>query len=373
MKKIALNYIHLSKNHAGGKDQVGLNLLKGFYELDKTKDMTVICYDYSKEKIMETAPDVQIIEIKSRKADNELERMLNVCLTGTFKIPKIIKENNIDVIYHLNCNNGLFKLGCKSIVIPHDIKAVSNRVLGKVKVPYYKYILYKIMYAMDFRHADKIIAISDFDKSEISRFYPKHKDKIKRIYNPIVVNKIEKDKNNNKKYVCALNLQFHHKNIITLIKAFELLKDKTDYKLVLIGNIPKRVNYLKTYVKEHRLEKYIEFTGFVSEKKLRYIFANSSLYVNPTLFEGFGMTAVEAIISEIPTLISDIPANVEVTKGMCEYYGPPDDERKLAEKIEECLNKNYEKKELEYKSQVMIDEYNYLNISRQYLEFFNEE
>ena len=32
MKRILLNYIYLSRKHAGGKDQVGLNLLKGFYE-----------------------------------------------------------------------------------------------------------------------------------------------------------------------------------------------------------------------------------------------------------------------------------------------------------------------------------------------------
>ena len=41
MQNIALNYIYLSKSHAGGKDQVGLNLLKGFYENNVTKDMIV--------------------------------------------------------------------------------------------------------------------------------------------------------------------------------------------------------------------------------------------------------------------------------------------------------------------------------------------
>ena len=52
MQNIALNYIYLSKSHAGGKDQVGLNLLKGFYENNVTKDMIVFCYNYSAEIIM---------------------------------------------------------------------------------------------------------------------------------------------------------------------------------------------------------------------------------------------------------------------------------------------------------------------------------
>ena len=46
-RKIALNYIYLSKHHSGGKDQVGLNLLKGLQEMGVTKQMAVICYPFS--------------------------------------------------------------------------------------------------------------------------------------------------------------------------------------------------------------------------------------------------------------------------------------------------------------------------------------
>jgi glycosyltransferase involved in cell wall biosynthesis len=257
-------------------------------------------------------------------------------------------------------------------MIPHDIKAVAQRKLGHIKIPYYKYLLYLIMYEMDFKHADKIIAISDFDQSQIIQYYRNYKDKITRIYNPIVVNKRVKDVNNQEKYICALNVQFHHKNIITLIKAFELIKDKTDCSLLLMGTVPKRVEYLQTYVKEHQLENYIKFTGFIEENILNYKFANCVLYVNPTLYEGFGMTAVEAVINKVPTLLSDIPTNIEVTKGMCEYYGPAENEKVLADRILECLNKKYNEEELVRKSQAMIDEYNYLNISRKYLNLFEE-
>ena len=47
-KKILLNYIYLSRQHAGGKDQVAINLLEG---ICKNKDMgacVVLCYDYAK-------------------------------------------------------------------------------------------------------------------------------------------------------------------------------------------------------------------------------------------------------------------------------------------------------------------------------------
>lgn len=49
MGLVALNCIYLSEKHAGGKDQVVLNLLRGFYELGKTKNMVVICYEYTRQ------------------------------------------------------------------------------------------------------------------------------------------------------------------------------------------------------------------------------------------------------------------------------------------------------------------------------------
>ena len=81
MRKIALNYIYLSKNHAGGKDQVGLNLLKGFYELGYTKSMMVFCFDYSRELILSIAPDVKVISIPCKaRGNSELVKMAYLTL-----------------------------------------------------------------------------------------------------------------------------------------------------------------------------------------------------------------------------------------------------------------------------------------------------
>lgn len=110
----------------------------------------------------------------------------------------------------------------------------------------------------------------------------------------------------------------------------------------------------------------------MEEEQIDELLANCSLYVNPTLFEGFGMTAVEALIKGVPTLISDASANVEVTKGLCEYYKPAEDDRELAKRIVECLKKEYDKDELIKKGQILASEYHYLNISRQYLELLKK-
>lgn len=373
MKKIGLNYIYLSENHAGGKDQVGLNLLKGFQENDVAKDMYIICYDYSVEIIKLISKDIQIISIKALSQGSELSRMIEISLTNTFIIPKIIKRYNLDVIFHLGCNNGLRKLKAKTIEIPHDIKAISHRNLPELCIPFYKYWLYKIMYATDFRHADIIIGISDVDKVEIQKYYPDYSDKVVRIYNPIDIPLCKKIIEKREPNIVAINLQFHHKNIITLIKAYEKIKDEINENLVLVGNIPDRVRYLEEYVNVHNLSSRVQFTGFVSDEERNNILKNCRLYVSPTLFEGFGMVSVEAIISGVPTLVSKIPANYEVTHGLCEYYEPPENVDVLAQTLKILLNTEYNNQVLLSKAKQLEECYNYRKISRQYMELFEKE
>lgn len=358
---------------------------------------------YLEDTIRKIAPTVEIITIKSSNESNELERMFNILKVNTFKIPKIIKQYNISEIFHASCNNGLRKFSVPSVVIPHDIKAVSHRVMGNVKVSWYKYMLYKAMYELDFKHADKIIAISNNDKSEMQKYYPAYKNKIVQIYNPIkiaqynkTIIKEYKDKYDNPmnystmemvatlepetghtgiydKNIVAINLQFHHKNIITLIKAYERIKDKIGCNLILVGSVPKRVEYLKEYVIKNNLSDSVIFTGFVNGREKRRILSDCDLYVNPSLFEGFGMTAVEAMILKVPTLLSKVSANYEVTAGLCKYYEPADDVEALAQAMVDYFKQPYTKEQLDSASIAMINRYDYRTIAAEYMDLFDME
>ena len=133
-KKILLNYIYLSRQHAGGKDQVAINLLEG---ICKNKDMgacVVLCYDYAKAYLEQIAPGVTVITVKPPKKESELVRLLDIERVNTWIVPKVIRKYNIGVVFHASCTNGLRKLKVPTVMIPHDIKAVSHRVMGSVKV-----------------------------------------------------------------------------------------------------------------------------------------------------------------------------------------------------------------------------------------------
>ncbi len=392
--KILLNFIYLSKNHAGGKDQFAFNLLSGIYDNGDISKVCVVCYDYLEETIKKIAPTVEIITIQSNKAGNELQRMFNIMKDNTVKLPKIIEKSNVSEIFHASCNNGLKKFKVPSVVIPHDIKAVSHRVMGNVKIAWYKYMLYRLMYYLDFKHADKIIAISNNDESEMRKYFPEYKDKVIQIYNPIKISQFNKTngleqseaemvatlepnvKKIHGKYnknIVAINLQFHHKNIITLIKAYERIKDKIQCNLILVGNIPKRVQYLKEYVINNNLEDVVIFTGFVTAKEKRKILQDCALYINPSLFEGFGMTAVEAMILKVPTLLSKVSANYEVTAGLCRYYEPADDVQALAQAMLDYFKNPDTQEQLNEASDIMEKRYDYRTIASEYMQLFLAE
>lgn len=369
---IALNYIYLGKNYAGGKDQVGINLLKGIVENGYADKLIIICYQYSEQLLREIAPHAQLLVLKSHSR-GELGRIIGLYYDNSITIPKLLKKYPVNVLLHLSINNGLFHSKVNTVLIPHDIKQIAHRQLGKDKIPFYKYFYYRFVYDLDFKHADKIIAISDCDKKEMQQFYPQYFHKVQRIYNPIELPEYQEGgKNLNNQYLLAINLQFHHKNIITLIKAYELIRTKIQHKLILVGTVPKRVSYLKDYVESHNLVGDVIFTGFVEDKIKYALLSHSSLYVNPTKFEGFGMTAIEAMMLKVPVLVSGIPVNYEVTKGLCEYYGPADDELILAEKILYCLNNKPDSNKLDENKKEMEKEYNFLNVSRQYWEMLEE-
>ena len=112
--------------------------------------------------------------------------------------------------------------------------------------------------------------------------------------------------------------------------------------------------------------------GFVDGKKKRELLVNSCLYINPSLFEGFGMTAVEAMILKVPTLLSRVSANYEVTKGLCHYYEPADDVEALATAILAFFKEPENGEALEDKSKEMLKMYDYQKIAAQYMELFRE-
>jgi len=129
------------------------------------------------------------------------------------------------------------------------------------------------------------------------------------------------------------------KNIDRLIEAYALLPValRNQYKLVLVGKISSQHQF-QLEVLAKRLDVYpqIIFTNHVSDKDLLSLFQLASVFVFPSIHEGFGLPALEAMACGIPTIGSNLTSIPEVI-GREDALFDPLDVTAIASKLSEVL------------------------------------
>ena len=141
-------------------------------------------------------------------------------------------------------------------------------------------------------------------------------------------------------YLLYVSMIREYKNLITLLKAFNIIKDRITQKLVVIGR-PMGDYFQKVvvpYIQVNRLDRrIILITEPVSNELLMRYYQYADLLVHPSLLEGFGYTPIEAAMLETPVLTSKETALYETTMGLLNYYEPAKDYKILANRIKEIL------------------------------------
>jgi len=150
-------------------------------------------------------------------------------------------------------------------------------------------------------------------------------DKIRVIYAPIDIDKYYPlDKESNSNYILYVAKFTERKNQLLLLKAFNnIAKKYDDFKLVLVG--PKRgaftgaedsvsEYYIRCmgYIKASHLENKVIFYENLEEEKLVKLYQEATLFVFPSLEEGFGMTLLEAMACGCPCISNNIEPMREV-------------------------------------------------------------
>lgn len=98
------------------------------------------------------------------------------------------------------------------------------------------------------------------------------------------------------------------KNLPTLLKALRICIDRkpaAGYRLVVAGTRGWRDDEIFSTVRDLRLEDYVIFAPRVGQYDLRWLYNACRIYVNPSLYEGFGLPALEALACGAPSLISN--------------------------------------------------------------------
>jgi len=196
------------------------------------------------------------------------------------------------------------------------------------------------------QQTDRIITVSQSTARDLRRVFAVPESKIEVIHNGVgsaykprdsraaaeyVVNKYGVSKD----YILTLGTIAPHKNLITLVRAMKILRGAGELSLQLLvvgakGN--KTSNFLKAVRSLGLTDKDLRFLGFVPDEDLPMLYSGSSLFVLPSLYEGFGLPLAEAMACGVPVIASNASAIPEVV-GDAGLLVPPTEPEAFAEAI----------------------------------------
>ena len=107
--------------------------------------------------------------------------------------------------------------------------------------------------------------------------------------------------------------------------------------LVFIGRKTEYYQEIQAYIEQHALEKKVLFLPYIPFQELPLIYQLATLFVYPSIFEGFGIPIVEALNSGVPVITSTGSCFSEAGGPATRYVSPTDSEA-LAHAIQEVLS-----------------------------------
>jgi glycosyltransferase involved in cell wall biosynthesis len=194
---------------------------------------------------------------------------------------------------------------------------------------------------MDASHA--IIAISNFTKNEILKFYPQFEPKISVVYHglPEEMSTGEKvDIINESKYILYVGQRGHYKNFSILAAALTpLLKNEKDLKLLCAGGgkfSTDEQDMLNQYgINKHCLQ--ID----ANDETLKDLYQQALVFAYPSSQEGFGLPMLEAFKNNCPIVCSNVSCLPEIGGEAVQYFNPEEESSILSAVEQVILNATY--------------------------------
>ncbi len=224
-------------------------------------------------------------------------------------------------------------------------------IVGSIKLQYQTLAL---------RQSDAIIADSETSRKDIVRFLGVSQDKIKVVYLGPTLKRSESAKKELETVVAKYNLPEsfvlyvgdvnYNKNLPALCEA--CVRAKTN--LVIVGKSALALNAdlfhpenrdLSEIVSKYANSKYVKRVGYVADSELRYFFESASMYCQPSRYEGFGLSVLDAMASGLPVLSSNIQVSKEIWGNHVEYFDVNSIDS-LTGKIQELMSSDKKRKSL---------------------------
>jgi glycosyltransferase involved in cell wall biosynthesis len=209
------------------------------------------------------------------------------------------------------------------VVTVHDFchLAMSNLYGGPARTAYAKFMFDTVC-----KHAAEILFDSDFTRAEFARYVgePRRGTTALLGVDPVWRSVRHRRRPHDRSYVLFVGSAKPHKNLGALLQAFALCRDQLpDHDVILLGSFERqRTLDSRALALAASLGKRVRIVAGASDDVVQSYVANASALVLPSLYEGFGLPAVEAMATGCPCLVSNAAALPEVCAGGALYCDP---------------------------------------------------
>lgn len=275
----------------------------------KTKRFNVSCLGYEDLKEFDWFAEVNYIHLKAK------------ILSFHEQIELPLKIPNCDLFWSPNWNAPIFPIRAKfRLVTIHDVYHLAH----PVEFSGIKRIILKSFMNHVINISDKVITVSNFSKSEIVKLTSCPPKKVEVI--PLAVSNDFNKKFIFKpildKYILFVGNVKPHKNLYNSLIAFNKSKHK-ELKFYIVGQRDGFINgagsTLNDLIKENDK---VVFTGRIDDETLKNYYANASLFLFPSKYEGFGLPLLEAMRFNLPILASNAASIPEVAGDNVTFFDP---------------------------------------------------
>ncbi len=347
------------------------HLLKFIFELDKENNYVIFLMP--KEFDDFELPNKRIKKIKvSSKWYGWKEQLL---------FPFQLYKENLDLMHFTHFNSPILYFK-RSIVTIHDITPYFFP--GHKMRSIIRKIGFKAVFFSSVKKASKVIAVSENTKNDIANYFKIRKDKINIIYEGVdeqfkiisddrKITEIKKKYNITKPFIFYTGVWRNHKNLVGLIKAFGILKNKykLDYQLVLGGKEDPYYPEVRETWEKLGLGSEIIRTGFIDQKDLPLFYNMAKVFVIPSFYEGFGLIGLESFACGTPVVSSNTTSLPEVLDNGAIYFNPKNHEE-MAEKIKLVLTDEKLYNELKKKGSKQVEKYSWRKMGEETMDVYKK-
>jgi len=337
-------------NNKSGLGNYSRNLIRGIIKNNPLEDYFLFNSETSRYKLqdfLEKKSNIHLVEPQSFWG-KEFPSWWR-----SYGITKNANQLNLDLYHGLSneipLNSHLMK--AKKLITVHD--------LIFMRYPEFYNAADRKMYTVKTKKscalADGIVAVSEQTKNDLIEFLDVPKEKIHVIYQTCDENFFHDNEYNTydnspekllpDNYILYVGTVEQRKNLLALVRAIHELDKTMQVTLVVVG---KETSYLKevsAYVERYGLERRVVFMKSVNNTLMPLIYRKAKAFVYPSIYEGFGIPIIEALVSKVPVI---------TTRGGCfpEAAGPgsvfvdPDSAEELADAIRLVLTDVAKRKEM---------------------------